>query len=273
MATVTLNMPMTWNNSLQDISKSLVFSVSEFKEQFLWGIPLCNPVTGQKITDDTIKQKLLASQKFLEEYIGVKLFKQVVEESKDYVREEYFQWGFIKTSWQINEPISLIGCLNNQQQINYPKEWLTTKKSSENLQLKYTQLYIVPNGQNNATTQFLAVNYSQYFSFYGARIIPNYWKVRYCTGYDQIPQDLIETIGMMATVSILPIIEMTIGGVGGHMFGLASQSLSMDGLSQSVSKANGGNIFGQRIKLYGDQLLKKLAQLRSIYGGIKFDVM
>jgi hypothetical protein len=58
------------------------------------------------------------------------------------------------------------------------------------------------------------------------------------------------------------------------MFGLASQSLSLDGLSQSVSKANGGNIFGQRLKQYGEELFKTdLPMLRSVYSGIKFEVM
>ena len=271
MSEVVLNIPMTWNNSLQNVSKSLVFSVTEFKEQFLWGIPLCNPITGQKVTDDMFKQKLLSAQHFLEEYLGIKLFKQVMEENKDFVREEYQTWGYIKTSWQINEPISLQGCLNNQVQITYPKEWLSTKRESSGM--RYNNLYVIPNGENNATTTFLATQYSQYFSFYGARIIPNYWKIKYCTGYDKIPADLIEIIGKIASVSILPVIEMTVGGVGGGMFGLASQSLSLDGLSQSVSKANGGNIFQSRLKQYGEELLRELPRLRSIYVGIRFDVM
>ena len=58
MAEVNLTIPMAWNNSLNDVSKSLVFSVSEYKEQFLWGIPLCNPITNQSISDYVFKQKL-----------------------------------------------------------------------------------------------------------------------------------------------------------------------------------------------------------------------
>jgi hypothetical protein len=271
MAEVVINTPMTWNNSLQDVSKSLVFSVSEFKDQFLWGIPLCNPVTGQKISDDMFKQKLLSSQHFVEEYLGVKLFKQIILENKDFVRDEYLQWGFIKTSFQINEPLELTGNLNNQEQIKWPKEWLSTKQSSDNM--RFPQLYIMPNGENNSVTTFLGTTTNQFFNTQHARIIPNYWKIKYCTGFDKIPADLIETIGKIATVSILPVIEMSIGGVGGGMFGLASQSLSLDGLSQSVSKSNGGNIFQSRLKQYGDELLKDLARLRSIYVGIRFDVM
>lgn len=271
MTEVNLSIPMAWNNSLNDVSKSLVFSVSEYKEQFLWGIPLCNPITNQNISDDVFKQKLLSAQHFIEEYLGIKLFKQVVEENKDFVREEYQTWGFIKTNWQINEPLSLQGCLNNQVQITYPKEWLSCKQSSTGM--RFPQLYVIPNGQNNATTQFLATNYSQYFSFYGARLIPNYWKIKYCTGYDKIPADLISIIGKIAAVEILPVIEMSIGGVGSGMFGLSSQSLSLDGISQSVSKSNGGNIFQSRLKQYGEELLKDLPRLRSIYVGIRFDVM
>lgn len=271
MPQVQLNIPMIWTNSLNDPSKSLVFSVSEFKEQFLWGIPLCNPVTGQSISDEVFQQKLFSAQKKLEMFIGIKLFKQIIEENKDYVREEFQSWGCIKTSYQINEPIRLQGCLNDQVQITYPKEWLSSKKSNDHI--RFNNLYVIPNGMNNSTTTFLATSYSQYFSFYGARIIPNYWKVKYWTGFDNIPDDLIGVIGKIASLEILPIIEMSIGGVGGAMFGLASQSLSLDGLSQSVSKANGGNIFQSRIKQYGEELLKELPRLKSVYGGIKFDVM
>lgn len=271
MAEVNLKFPMAWNNSLNDVSKSLVFSVSEYKEQFLWGIPLCNPITNQSISDEVFKQKLLSAQSFLEQYLGIKLFKQIITENKDYVREEFQSWGFIKTSFQINKALSLQGCLNNQVQITYPQEWLSCKQS--NTDLHFPQLYIVPNGQNNSTTQFLAVNYSQYFSFYGARIIPNYWKIKYCTGYDKIPSDLISVIGKLAAIEILPVIEMSIGGVGSGMFGLSSQSLSLDGISQSVSKSNGGNIFQSRLKQYAEELLKDLPRLKSIHVGISFDVM
>jgi hypothetical protein len=261
MAQRVFKIPMVWNNSMDDVSKSLVFSVSEFKENFLWGIPLCNQSTGQSLSDEVFKQKMLSAQKFVENYLGIKLFKQLIEESKDFVREEFYSWGFIKTSYPINEPLSLQGCLNNQVQITYPKEWLDVKKSSD--QVRYNNLYILPNGQNNSTTQFLAVQYSQYFSFYGARIIPNYWKIKYCTGFDAIPDDLINIVGKLASIELLPIIEMTVVG-GGTTFGLASQSLSLDGLSQSISKANGGNIFGQRLKLYGEEFQRDIKILNEV---------
>lgn len=271
MTEVKQIIPMTWGNSLDDVSKSLVFSVSEYKEQFLWGIPLCNPITNQNISDDVFRQKLLSAQHFLEEYLGIKLFKQVVEENKDFVREEFYSWGFIKTSWQINEPLLLQGCLNNQVSLTYPKEWLSVKQSSTGM--RFPQLYIVPNGQNNSAVSFLGSSYSQYFSLQGTRIIPNYWKIKYCTGFDKIPPDLISIIGKLAAIEILPVIEMSVGGVGAGMFGLSSQSLSLDGISQSVSKSNGGNIFQSRLKQYGEELLKDLPRLRSIYVGIRFDVM
>lgn len=269
MAEVVIETPMAWNNSLSDVSKSLVFSVSEFIEQYLWGIPLCNPVTGQSLSDDVIIQRLLASQAFLESILGLKLFKQIIEENKDFVREEFQTWGFIKTAYQINTPIQLTGNLVNQQQIKYPTEWLSCKKSTDNIM--FNELYVIPNGAHAVTFDNLAVNYSQFFSFFGARILPNYWKIKYWTGFDKIPYDLMSIIGKMAAVEILPLIEMVVGGAS--MFGLASSSLSLDGLSQSVSKANGGNIFQNRIKQYGDEVLRDLPRLRSAYVGIVFDVM
>lgn len=271
MAEVIVEAPMAWDNTLLDVSKSLVFSVSEFKEQFLWGLPLCNPTTGQALSDDVIKFKLLAAQKFLEHTLGIKLFKQTIVERKDYVREEWYQWGFVKTSYPILQPVSLTGNLNGQTQLTYPPQWLSTKQSND--EYKNSNLYVVPNGVGNTTVEFLAVNYSSFFSFYGARIIPNYWEITYKTGFDNIPYDLISIVGKIAAVELLPIIEMSIGGMGGAMFGMASQSISLDGLSQSVSKANGGNLFQNRLKQYGEELLRDLPKLKMAYVGIVFDVM
>lgn len=271
MATEIFEIPMV----LSDTTNSphpLIFTADEFKENFLWGLPLSNPVTQARVTDNMIRMKIQAAQDMLEKYLDIKLFKQIITETQDFVREEYMNWGFVKTDYQINKPLSMVGRLNEHTQITYPKEWLTTKQSSDK-NVRFPQLYIIPNGMNNATTQFLAVSYSQYFSFYGARLIPNYWHIVYCTGFDEVPPDIINVIGKIASINILPVLEMGIGGIGGGMFGLASQSLSLDGLSQSVSKANGGNIFSQRLKQYAEELKTELPMLKTMYSGIKFNVM
>lgn len=267
MPSVNFEIPLLFNASDEN---QLVFTADEFKESFLWGIPLENPITHAKVTDEMIVSKIRAAQQMLERYLDIKLFKQLVTETQDFNREEYSNWGYIKTDYFVNECISLVGRLNEQNQITYPKEWLTVKKS--NKEMYFPQVYIVPNGKNNATMAYLSIQYSQFFSFYGARLIPNYWNITYCTGFNHIPDELINILGKIAAINVLPIIEMGIGAQGG-MFGLASQSLSLDGLSQSVSKANGGNIFSQRLKQYAEELKVELPAMQINYSGIKFASM
>jgi len=263
---------MPWNNTIVNASKALVFTPDEYKSQYLWGIPLCNPYTNQSIPTSTLKQQLQAAQTFVENYLGLKLFKQIVRENKDFIREEFQTWGYLKTSYTINEAFELNGVFNEQQIIKYPHEWLSIKRSSDSIS-RYRELYIVPNGLTGATFTYLGTQFSQYFGFAGARLIPNYWRITYCTGFETIPMDIINIIGKIATVTLLPIIEMTVTGSNGSTFGLASTSLSLDGLSQSISKANGGNVFGQRLKQYGDEIMRTLPQLKGMYSGLVFDSM
>src|SRR5882757_7106087 len=123
--TITFSVP--YNNYSYGFNGS-VMSVSEFKEQYLWGIPLCNSVTGQTIPDNTFKQKLAAAQRFVENMLDLKIFKQYVGETKHFTRDEYESWGFIKASWFINTPFYITGTLNGQQVLKFPNEWVTVQR-------------------------------------------------------------------------------------------------------------------------------------------------
>lgn len=253
---------------------ALVLSVSEFRDSWLWGIPTSS-INGGELSDNTIKNKILQAQQFVENFLGVKLMKQYVEESQDFISENFYTWGYIKTNWPINKPLGLQGRLNEQTIITYPKEWLCTQKDNSSLASNITNnLYIIPNGMNAVAVSYLAVTFSQWFGFHGARIIPNYWFIKYCTGFDTVPNDIIRLIGLLAAVDVLMLIELGVGifAGAGSSFGMASSSLSLDGMSQSVSKMNGGNIFQNRLKAHVDEIKTTMAQLKYSYGGIRFDV-
>lgn len=249
----------------------MLMSPTEFKAKWLYGIPLCNMVTGQELSDDTIRQKLVSAQAILETEFSIKLFKQYITETKDFIREEFFSWGFLKTSWQILRPCRLLGRLNERQVIEYPYQWLSIKRGNENDNSQWKELYIMPNGEATVTFTYLLTQYPHYFMFYGARLLPNYWQIEYVTGFEKVPQEFMELIGLQAALDILPLIELTVGNTA-NTFGAANNSLSFDGLSQSSGKVNGGNLFQQRIKLYQDQLKDLKSSVKGAYTGIKFDV-
>lgn len=268
MATVKQTFTSSWKE--YGGAKSLLFSSFEFKEQWLQGIPLCNPYTGETISDDFISQRILAAQQRIENELGIKLNQQTILEQKDYVKEEFQQFGFLKASWPVLSICSLKGRLNERTVITYPAEWLSHRR--DNADTPHNTIYIIPNGAASITFHQLMTYYPHYFSYFGTRQLPNYWQIHYVTGFKQVPEELIELVGLVASIYVLPQIELSIGGGNPTTFGLASQSLSLDGLSQSTSKINGGNIFSNRMKDFGTRLKEDVQRLKGIYSGIKFDV-
>jgi hypothetical protein len=94
---------------------------------------------------------------------------------------------------------------------------------------------------------------------YGAETFDHnfFYAIDYVAGYensDEVPEDLRETIGKIAAVSLLNIIG------DGLMAALAnmSSSIGMDGLSESSSVGTTSSatsaMFGARIKVYEDEI-------------------
>src|SRR5579872_4535867 len=116
MATVqnTITYSIVFNDNSAGAG-ALLLGVNDMKDEFLWGIPLCNPITGQTISSSTILEKIRAAQDYVEGQLDLRIFKQYVGESKHFVRDEYQNWGFVRASWFINKPYFITGTLNGQQ--------------------------------------------------------------------------------------------------------------------------------------------------------------
>lgn len=252
-------------------STGVVLSVQELTEQFLWGIPLCNPISKDSISQQALKNILLTAQGFVESLLNLKLFKQYINEQQDFNRDEFMSWGYIQTAWFINKIFTLKGRFNEHEVLEYPPAWLTIRRSNDG---RYTRnLYTVPNGDGTMVTfNYAIATYNQWFNFRGMTYIPYYWNIEYLTGFDKIPMEIIELIGKAAAIIALPRIEQVVVSGGALNFGISSNSISMDGLSQSISKANGGNIFQQRLKQLGEEFKTQVVQLKNIYSGISFTV-
>ena len=104
-------------------------------------------------------------------------------------------------------------------------------------------------------------------------MIPDYWRIQYITGWDidQMPMDLINVVGMVASFGPLGIAgDLILGSAG-----IASQSLSIDGLSQSISTTasatNAG--YGARLIQYEKQIKETTGRLKLVYDQPKFMVM
>ena len=102
--------------------------------------------------------------------------------------------------------------------------------------------------------------------------IPDYWDFQYTTGFDldDLPYDLMNVVGKIATFGPLGIAGDLILGAG-----IAGQSLSVDGLSQSISSTASATSSGYNARLlqYERELKATIPRIKLIYDEIKLAVL
>ena len=99
--------------------------------------------------------------------------------------------------------------------------------------------------------------------------LPHLFEISYVAGFEKIPPNILDLIGMLASFGPLNIFGDLIAGAG-----IANVSLSIDGLSQSIgttsSATNAG--YGSRIIQYTKQIKEQIPILRKYYKGIRAHV-
>jgi hypothetical protein len=241
-------------------NEGLAISPSEFIDGYLFGLPMVDKY-GNSVSQSTLKDKIVYAQMEIEKSLGIKLYMQIISEDHTFYRADFLQWGAIQVSYPVVLPFQLVGKYNQTVHITFPKEWLSSKRTNDD---QYHRLInIVP--ANTPYTPGISTNMLPYYGLYTSSHFPNYWTVDYCTGFNKIPKDIINMIGKLAAINALPII--------GDLFnmGISSQSIGVDGLSQSVSltRSAEASIFGSRIKQYTQELKDGMAVLKSYYSGLR----
>lgn len=250
---------------------ALLISPSELIEQYFHGIPLC-AADGKTISNDVFIQKILAAQAKIEEQLSIKLFRQIYEEKRDFILDQWRSWGFMGLTYLIKGVTELKGWLGGVTQVDYPIGWISIHETTDDRGL-YRQLNLVPAGAASnieVNNSVVAIGITPHAGFLGLSSIPNYWKVSYETGFNQVPYELVEIIGKMAAIPVLTMLGDLILGLG-----IASYSVSYDGLSESTSttKSSTAGVFSARIKQYNDDVAREMKELRDYYVGITMVVM
>lgn len=244
----------------------LLFSTSEIIEQYLHGIPLCLP-DGSKPSMRSLEEKIRIAQTQVERLLNIKLWRQEVTETRDFIKTDYNAWGYLKVTYPVREILDFTGMISTTKQVEFPTTWLSSWFTDQE-DLFYRVIHIVPAGSNTPhTNSVVFVGITPFVGFYGVPSIPNYWRVKYCTGFKKIPADLRDVVGKLAAMQILAII--------GDVYlnpGITSSSLSLDGLSQSISttRSGQGGVFAGRIKQYGDEIKASLLEMKDWYKGLNF---
>lgn len=250
-----------------DISGDLVITPQELKESYMFGVNIKNQ-QNIPFQDSQYEFYIKAAQLEIEQFLNIKLNKQIFEESISFNQEEWRNWGYIKATYPVVCPLKATGYLNTIKQVEYPREWLASRKNSDD-GLFHRSIYLVPVGGAVGVTQNAVYSgIIPQLQYYNQASIPFYWNIAYTTGFTKVPENILNAIGMMATINLFHIAGDLILGTAG----IASQSLGIDGLSQSISTTasatNAG--YGSRVLGYVNALKEQLPKLRDFYRGFNF---
>ena len=133
----SLRLKIQYNKNME-----MIMSPTELMENYLFGIPMCSN-DGRKMSMSAIAQHIISAQTTIESLFSIKLTKQVIEENRDFIRQEFMSWGYIRTMYPIDYIDNLEGWINDVCQITYPKEWLSIKKIEA--VAVYRNIYLIPN--------------------------------------------------------------------------------------------------------------------------------
>lgn len=255
---------------------NLVITPAQLLARHLWGLPTCSS-NGEELPAEVVKQKILDAQLEVENYFGIRLFPQIIRENSEYIADQFTNYGFVKTTYNNQQPLQLEGIYGNGSQVVYPREWLSFRKEvssrpgQQGDATGFKHYYLIPNGGGATTSS--GVLYNGPFAAYTFRSgsnVPNYWYSTYVTGYKRLPGDLINIIEKLAAIQVLSQLGDTFLAPG-----VSSQSISLDGLSQSMSTIRNaqGGVYAPRITQYSKELLDKMEELRGKYRGILFDML
>lgn len=232
----------------------MVLTVQELKEKYLWGQD-SGFITddGRTQPDYTFVRDILNGIRTVERKLDIKLMPTKVVERHDWVPESMGK-GYL--AMVLDEfPLIRVEGLKLEPPggtpFEYPVDWLRVNKDTG-------MLTVVP-----STVAPLGGRAPRIGGY-----VPGALEVTYWAGWEpgDIPADLLEVVGLEASQGPLNVAGDLIGGAG-----LAGTSLSMDGLSQSVTTTNSSTNagFGARLLFYRRQLQDSYKVLRPYYKGLR----
>ena len=258
-------MPILNYSILQDKNTGLPISATELEGMFFFGISIKDQ-SGNRMSEQDINFNIRSAMEEMEGFLNIKMVRQVIKENVQFSRNDFRHWGYVPTTYPVACPSKLVGFLGKIEQVTYPSSWLTVKKSNDGIAY-HRSMYMVPSSDAVAVDNNSVIysGVAPHVNYYGSSQVPFYWDVTYVTSFDRIPEDILMIMGKWATINIFAQLGDIILGAG-----IASQSLGIDGLSQSISTTSSATSsgYGSRIIQYKEDIKKSLPRLASKYKGM-----
>ena len=253
-----------------------VTNVADLKQNFMFGLDLTDD-SGFPVPNAMFEFAIRAAVDSLEKTLGVKLKPTIIlDERQDYWLTDYREYAFI----QLNEyPLLSV----EKVMIRYPSTPDVTGASTVDIPASWVQVN-KQHGQINLVPTYGSFSNmvigmgGDYLSFLwrgwmgNAGYFPNLWAINYTAGIGAcgaVPYDVIGVVSKMACFYPLNIAGDLVGGIA-----IASKSIGIDGLSQSInttsSPENAG--YSARLRQYQAELKIEIPRLIGFYKGIRMAV-
>jgi hypothetical protein len=232
-----------------------IITPSQLRERYMFGIRTTDD-TGTPMPDAAYQFYIIAAVRRIERELDLPILPQIFVENLDYYPADWKEWCTLNLS---NYPLIDVEQVrvqypSGQTIIVWPQEWLRIDKESGTVR-------VVPT--SGSMSEILVAQGGMYM-IAPQRNIPELFQVVYTAGFEEgcIPADILDVIGKAAALGPFNIFGDLITGAG-----IGNLSLSMDGISQSVTTTQsamyGG--YGSRILQYENDLKRQLPIMKNYY--------
>lgn len=270
-----------------------IIGIQELKDIYLFGVDLTDDA-GNPMKDLLFEHYIRSAVSWLEHRLDIPIRPVTIDtdpgEMSDYFREDYDKYIFIETDrFPVIEIDEIKIVLPGEQVVQvFEREWIHIRRELGHIQL-------VP-GTGTAGTILLGASGAWLPLIYGNnRYIPDVFRIKYKAGFgqpspgafsrvagatgpvsvphpelDRVPEVIKDIVGKVASFGPFNIAGDLIVGAG-----IASQSIGIDGLSQSISTTSSATNagFGARLIQYQKELKEVIPTLQRYYKGIRMRVV
>lgn len=237
---------------------------SFLRENYLFGIPL-EDLYGNQMKEGMLEHYIRSAINYTERLLQIVIKPTMIEdEIHDYYSNDVNQWTFFQLHKRpIIEVCKLSLNYGDREMFKIPKDWVRKFDIAGQIQLFPTS------GSAGGLFLTSGANYVPLLSGMYQNA-PGMWRISYCAGLAEVPDDMVEFIMKRASVGILQVWGDLIIGAG-----IANQTISIDGLSQSIGTTQSPEFSGAgaRIKSYTDDMKLLERQLRDTYLGVNLGVL